>query len=61
VAAAERGQGSKGKRLYDWVRVPLYRFGWPANVGFWLLARRSLVASSGVVYDEVGDERLVGS
>jgi SRSO17 transposase len=34
-------QGSKGRRLYDWVRVPLYRFGWPANVGFWLLARRS--------------------
>jgi SRSO17 transposase len=34
--------GAKGKRLYDWIRVPLYRFGWPANVGFWLLARRSL-------------------
>jgi SRSO17 transposase len=33
--------GAKGKRLYDWIRVPLYRFGWPANVGFWLLARRS--------------------
>jgi SRSO17 transposase len=36
------GQGSKGKRLYDWVRVPLWRLGWPANVGFWLLARRSI-------------------
>jgi len=35
------GQGSKGKRLYDWARVPLWRLGWPANVGFWLLARRS--------------------
>jgi hypothetical protein len=35
------GDGTKGKRFYDWVRVPLYRFGWPANVGFWLLARRS--------------------
>jgi SRSO17 transposase len=35
------GDGAKGKRFYDWVRVPLYRFGWPANVGFWLLARRS--------------------
>ena len=35
------GQGSKGKRLYDWTRVPLWRLGWPANVGFWLLARRS--------------------
>jgi hypothetical protein len=21
--------------------VPLWRWGWPANVGFWLLARRS--------------------
>jgi SRSO17 transposase len=36
------GQGSKGKRLYDWVRVPLWRLGWPANVGFWLLGRRSI-------------------
>jgi SRSO17 transposase len=36
------GDGSKGKRLYDWTRVPLWRPGWPANVGFWLLARRSL-------------------
>jgi SRSO17 transposase len=34
--------GSKGKRLYDWVRVPLWRLGWPANVGFWLLVRRSI-------------------
>jgi SRSO17 transposase len=36
------GEGSKGRRLYDWVRVPLWRLGWPANVGFWLLARRSI-------------------
>ena len=36
------GDGSKGKRFYDWTRVPLWRWGWPANVGFWLLARRSL-------------------
>ena len=36
------GDGSKGKRCYDWTRVPLWRPGWPANVGFWLLARRSL-------------------
>jgi SRSO17 transposase len=35
------GEGSKGNRVYDWVRVPLWRLGWPANVGFWLLARRS--------------------
>ena len=34
--------GSKGKRLYDWTRVALWRWGWPANVGFWLLARRSI-------------------
>jgi SRSO17 transposase len=36
------GDGSKGKRYYDWTRVPLWRWGWPANVGFWLLARRGL-------------------
>jgi SRSO17 transposase len=36
------GDGSKGKRLYDWTRVPLWRWGWPGNVGFWLLARRSI-------------------
>jgi SRSO17 transposase len=36
------GQGSKGRRLYDWTRVALYRYGWPAGVGLWLLARRSI-------------------
>jgi SRSO17 transposase len=36
------GDGSKGRRLYDWTRVALWRWGWPANVGFWLLARRSI-------------------
>jgi SRSO17 transposase len=36
------GDGSKGKRYYDWTRVALWRWGWPANVGFWLLARRSI-------------------
>ncbi len=36
------GQGAKGKRSYDWTRVPLVRYGWPSNVGFWLLARRSI-------------------
>jgi SRSO17 transposase len=36
------GQGSKGRRLYDWTRVALYRYGWPSNVGFWLLARRAI-------------------
>jgi SRSO17 transposase len=34
------GEGSKGRRLYDWVRVPLWRWEWPSNVGFWLLVRR---------------------
>jgi SRSO17 transposase len=35
------GAGAKGPRLYDWVRVPLYRLDWP---GFehWLLVRRSI-------------------
>jgi SRSO17 transposase len=42
--------GAKGKRLYDWVRVPLYRFGWPANVGFWLLARRSVSDPNELAY-----------
>ena len=42
MVAAERRRGSKGRRFYDWTRVPLWRWGWPANVGFWLLARRSL-------------------
>ena len=36
------GDGSKGKRFYDWTRVVLWRPGWPANVGFWLLARRKI-------------------
>ena len=36
------GQGAKGKRLYDWTGVPLIRYGWPSNVGFWLLGRRSI-------------------
>jgi len=36
------GSGAKGPRLYDWMRVPLYRLEWP---GFehWLLVRRSIV------------------
>jgi hypothetical protein len=42
------GDGSKGKRFYDWTRVPLWRWGWPANVGFWLLARRSLSDPGGL-------------
>jgi SRSO17 transposase len=44
------GDGSKGRRLYDWTRMPLWRPGWPANVGFWLLARRSLNDPSELAY-----------
>jgi SRSO17 transposase len=44
------GDGSKGKRLYDWTRMTLWRPGWPANVGFWLLARRSLRDPSELAY-----------
>jgi SRSO17 transposase len=35
------GAGAKGPRLYDWMRVPLFRLNWP---GFehWLLVRRSI-------------------
>src|SRR4029453_4038179 len=33
-----------------WTRVPLWRWGWPANVGFWLLARRSLSDPGGLAY-----------
>ena len=36
------GMAARGKRCFDWTRVPLWRWGWPANVGLWLLARRSL-------------------
>lgn len=43
------GEGTKGTRLYEWVRLPL---SWPAAEGFerWLLARRSLRAPDAVVY-----------
>jgi SRSO17 transposase len=45
------GDGGKGKRCYHWTRVPLWRWGWPANVGFWLLARRSLSDPGELAYD----------
>jgi hypothetical protein len=35
------GDGSMGKRFYDWTRVPLWRWAGRAKVGFWLLARPS--------------------
>jgi SRSO17 transposase len=43
------GDGSKGPRVYDWVRVPLARLtepGW----GRWLLVRRSLSAVTDLAY-----------
>ena len=43
------GEGAKGPRLYDWVRLPL---NWETEDGFarWLLARRSLRDPDAVAY-----------
>jgi SRSO17 transposase len=43
------GSGAKGPRLYDWVRIPLFRLDWP---GFehWLLARRSIADPEELAY-----------
>lgn len=43
------GFGAKGPRLYDWVRVPLFRLDWP---GFehWLLVRRSIADPEELAY-----------
>jgi SRSO17 transposase len=43
------GAGAKGPRLYDWVRVPLFRLEWP---GFehWLLVRRSIADPEELAY-----------
>ncbi len=43
------GEGAKGPRLYDWVRVPLK---WKTDDGFsrWLLARRSLRDPKAIAY-----------
>jgi len=47
--ALSAGEGAKGARLYDWVRLPLT---WPAADGFarWLLARRSLREPAAIAY-----------
>ena len=47
--ACSAGEGAKGARLYDWVRLALT---WPAADGFarWLLARRSLREPEAVAY-----------
>jgi SRSO17 transposase len=43
------GEGAKGPRLYDWVRLPL---NWETDDGFtrWLLARRSLRDPDAIAY-----------
>ena len=43
------GEGAKGPRLYDWVRLPL---NWETEEGFtrWLLARRSLRDPDAIAY-----------
>jgi len=43
------GFGAKGPRLYDWARVPLFRWDWP---GFehWLLVRRSIANPEELAY-----------
>ncbi|WOS61810.1 IS701 family transposase [Sinorhizobium fredii] len=43
------GEGAKGARLYDWVRLPL---NWETEDGFarWLLARRSLRDPDAIAY-----------
>lgn len=43
------GEGAKGPRLYDWVRLPL---NWETEDGFarWLLARRSLRDPDAIAY-----------
>src|SRR5919204_23135 len=42
VAAHQRRRWQQRQTPLRLDQVPLWRPGWPANVGFWLLARRSL-------------------
>jgi SRSO17 transposase len=49
VAAAQRGAGSKGERLYDWARVRLVRLQAPPW-DHWLLVRRSVADPSDLAY-----------
>lgn len=48
-ARLSAGDGSKGPRVYDWVRVPLARPDRPGQ-GHWLLARRSLADPTDLAY-----------
>ncbi len=43
------GDGAKGPRLYDWLRVPIRPLGAPGK-GYWLLARRSIAKPDELAY-----------
>ena len=43
------GAGAKGPRLYDWVRVRLFRLHWPGGE-HWLLVRRSISQPEELAY-----------
>jgi SRSO17 transposase len=43
------GEGAKGPRIYDWVRVAIRPFAEP-DQGYWLLARRSVAKPEELAY-----------
>lgn len=43
------GDGAKGPRYYDWIRVPIRPLGAPGK-GYWLLARRSIAKPDELAY-----------
>lgn len=43
------GNGAKGPRCYDWIRVPIRPLGAPGK-GYWLLARRSVTKPDELAY-----------
>jgi len=43
------GEGAKGPRIYDWVRVSIRPFAEP-DKGYWLLARRSVAKPEELAY-----------
>jgi SRSO17 transposase len=43
------GEGAKGPRYYDWVRVPIRPLGAPGK-GYWLLVRRSIAQPEELAY-----------
>jgi SRSO17 transposase len=48
-ARLSAGDGAKGPRWYDWVRVPIRPLGAPGR-GYWLLARRSVADPRDLAY-----------